>query len=35
MTTGYAVSYELAIRAPRVLNHSVLILRVWGPKRVG
>ena len=33
--TEYAVLYELAVHAPRVLNHSVLLQRVWGPERVG
>ncbi len=33
--TEYAVLYELAVHAPRVLNHSVLLQRVWGPARVG
>ena len=33
--TEYAVLYELAVRAPRVINHSALLLRVWGPERVG
>ena len=27
--------YELAVYAPRVLNHQVLLQRVWGPERVG
>ena len=34
-TTEYAVLYELAVRAARVLNHSFLLQRVWGPARVG
>ena len=34
-STEYAVLYELAVRAPRVINHSVLLQRVWGPERVG
>ncbi|WP_419847537.1 response regulator [Candidatus Poriferisocius sp.] len=33
--TEYAVLYELAAHAPRVLTHSVLLQRVWGPERVG
>ncbi len=33
--TEYAVLYELGAHAPRVLNHSVLLQRVWGPERVG
>ena len=33
--TEYAVLYDLAVHAPRVLNHSVLLQRVWGPERVG
>ena len=33
--TEYAVLYELAVHAPRVLSHSVLLQRVWGPERVG
>ena len=33
--TEYAVLYELAIRAPRVLTHAVLLQQVWGPERVG
>ena len=33
--TEYAVLYELAVHAPRVLTHSVLLQRVWGPERVG
>ena len=33
--TEYAVLYELAVNAPRVLTHSVLLQRVWGPERVG
>ena len=33
--TEYAVLYELAVHAPRVLTHSVLLQRVWGPQRVG
>ena len=31
----YAVLYELAVHAPRVLTHSVLLQRVWGPERIG
>ena len=33
--TEYAVLYELAVHAPRVLTHGVLLQRVWGPERVG
>ncbi len=33
--TEYAVLYEMAVHAPRVLSHSVLLQRVWGPERVG
>ena len=33
--TEYAVLYELAAHAPRVLTHTVLLQRVWGPERVG
>ncbi len=33
--TEYAVLYELAVHAPRVLTHRVLLWRVWGPERVG
>jgi len=33
--TEYAVLYELAVNAPRVLTHQVLLQRVWGPERVG
>ena len=33
--TEYAVLYELAVHAPRVLTHRVLLQRVWGPERVG
>ena len=33
--TEYAVLYELAVHAPRVLSHSVLLQRVWGPEKVG
>ena len=29
--TEYAVLYELAVHAPRVLNQSLLLQRVWGP----
>ncbi len=31
--TEYAVLYELAVHAPRVLTHAVLLQRVWGPAR--
>ena len=30
--TEYAVLYELTVNAPRVVTHSVLLQRVWGPK---
>ena len=33
--TEYAVLYKLAVYAPRVLNHQVLLQRVCGPERVG
>ncbi len=33
--TEYAVLYELAVNASRVLTHSVLLQRVWGPERLG
>ena len=33
--TEYAVLYELAVHAPRVLSHTVLLQRIWGPERVG
>ena len=33
--TEYAVLYELAVNAPRVLTHRVLLQRVWGPERIG
>ena len=33
--TEYAVLYELSVHAPRVLSHSVLLQRVWGPERLG
>ena len=33
--TEYAVLYQLAIHAPRLLSHSVLQQRVWGPERLG
>ena len=33
--TEYAVLYELAVHAPRVLNQRVLLQRVWGPERIG
>ena len=33
--TEYMVLYELAVQAPRVLPHSLLLQRVWGPERVG
>ena len=33
--TEYALLYELAVHAPRVLNQSLLLQRVWGPERVG
>ncbi len=33
--TEYAVLYQLAVHAPRVLTHGVVLQRVWGPDRVG
>ena len=33
--TEYAVLYELAVHAPRVLSHNMVLQRVWGPERVG
>jgi signal transduction histidine kinase/DNA-binding response OmpR family regulator len=33
--TEYGVLYQLAVHAPRVLTHSVLLQLVWGPERVG
>ena len=33
--TEYAVLYQLAVHAPNVLTHSLLLQRVWGPERVG
>ena len=33
--TEYAVIYQLAVHTPRVLVHSLLLQRVWGPERVG
>lgn len=33
--TEYAVLYQLAVQAPLVLTHSLLLQRVWGPERVG
>ena len=33
--TEYALLYELAVHAPRVQSHNVLLQRVWGPERVG
>ena len=33
--TEYAVLYELAVHAGRVLTHDVLLQRVWGPERTG
>ncbi len=32
--TEYAVLYELVVHAPRVLNHSLLLQRVWGLERL-
>ena len=32
--TEYALLYELSVHSPRVLTHSVLLQRVWGPERV-
>ena len=31
----YAVLYQLAVQAPRVLTHGLLLQRVWGPEKVG
>ena len=33
--TEYAVLYQLAVQAPRVLTHGQLLQRVWGPERKG
>ena len=33
--TEFAMLYELAVHAPRVLTHGVLLQRLWGPERVG
>ena len=33
--TEYAVLCQLALHAPRVLTHGVVLQRVWGPDRVG
>ena len=33
--TEYAVLYELAVHAPRVLTHNALLHQVWGPERIG
>ena len=33
--TEYAVLYQLAVQAPKVLTHRLLLQRVWGPERVG
>ena len=33
--TEYALLYELAVHASRVLTHNDLLQRVWGPERVG
>ena len=33
--TEYAVLYQLAVQAPRVLTRGLLVGRVWGPERVG
>ena len=33
--TEYAVLYQLAVQAPRVVTHGLLLQRVWGPERVG
>ena len=35
MATEYAVLYELAVHAPRMLNQGMLFQWVWGPVRVG
>ena len=31
--TEYAVLYQLAVQAPNVLTHGLLLQRVWGPER--
>ena len=31
----YAVLYQLAAQAPKVLTHRLLLQRVWGPEKVG
>ena len=33
--TEYNILHELAAHAPRVMTHSALLHRVWGPERVG
>ena len=33
--TEYEVLYQLAVQAPRVLTHGLLLQRVWGPERGG
>ena len=33
--TEYALLYELAVHAGRMLTHDVLLQRVWGPERTG
>ena len=33
--TEFSMLYELAVHAPRVLTHGVLLQRLWGPERVG
>ena len=33
--TEYAVLYQLAVHAPNVLTHGLLLLWVWWPERVG
>ena len=33
--TEYAVLYQLAVQALRVLTHGLMIQRLWGPERVG
>ena len=33
--TEYAVLYQLAVQPPKVLTHSLLLQRLWGPERVG
>ena len=35
MATEYAMLYELAVHAPRMLNQGMLLQWVWRPVRVG